>query len=384
MESTYLFSSYSEEKPIYQILNKDEVIAEFKFTDSWPGFELLYSNESSASNSTINLIVEDPLEWLRHRKLPKNREFISDLLSIWNLDSDEMYVKVSHALSLNDTFWVKLRDECVTWADVNLYDNEFNETVANYALTGTGLQGIQFNITSPEFGTNGMLPKCWKHYDKDIYLVKGGSIGYSNSGLEPYSEYYDTQIARRMELYDFIPYDLIKYHGVLASKCKLFTSEQLGYRSFATQIQVDKVSSVNMMLRSLPRSVFDKLCQLIVFDAVICNTDRHLNNFGFLTNNETMQIQDLAPIFDNGLGFSPYWVGNDLEDLVTYSNQYGHCIFGKFLVDTKLYLNQTTRSQLRSLIGFKLEPHPSYNLPEERLELLNKLIQHQVTALLRL
>ena len=34
-------------------------------------------------------------------------------------------------------------------------------------------------------------------------------------------------------------------------------------------------------------------------DALILNTDRHLGNFGFLFDNQTMEVKTAAPIFDH-------------------------------------------------------------------------------------
>ena len=39
---------------------------------------------------------------------------------------------------------------------------------------------------------------------------------------------------------------------------------------------------------------------MLLFDAVIYNTDRHLGNFGLLVDSKTNKIIRPAPIFDNG------------------------------------------------------------------------------------
>lgn len=50
----------------------------------------------------------------------------------------------------------------------------------------------------PEFATNGMLPKCWRREKGQIKLFKGGTSGASNTGNEPYSEYYAAQVANAL------------------------------------------------------------------------------------------------------------------------------------------------------------------------------------------
>lgn len=45
---------------------------------------------------------------------------------------------------------------------------------------------------------------------------------------------------------------------------------------------------------------FEDYASMMVFDALICNTDRHLTNFGVLRNSHTGDVLGMAPVFDNG------------------------------------------------------------------------------------
>jgi hypothetical protein len=47
-------------------------------------------------------------------------------------------------------------------------------------------------------------------------------------------------------------------------------------------------------------------------------------------------------------------------------------------------MGKTQARQLRQLIGFKFEPHPSINWADERLEAIEKHIQKRVRQLLGL
>ena len=57
--------------------------------------------------------------------------------------------------------------------------------------------------SSPEYTTNGALPKCWRRIGGEIVLFKGGSEGAANTGREPQSEFHAAQVAatRRPVLY---------------------------------------------------------------------------------------------------------------------------------------------------------------------------------------
>ena len=74
-----------------------------------------------------------------------------------------------------------------------------------------------------------MLPKAWRYVEHDgIYPYKGGTTGASNTGREPYCEYYASQIAGTMRL-NAVHYDLENWKGITASKCALFTNIDTAY-----------------------------------------------------------------------------------------------------------------------------------------------------------
>ena len=68
-----------------------------------------------------------------------------------------------------------------------------------------------FSTASPEFSTDGTFAKCWTRLDNQIFLMKRGSEGGANAGLEPYSEMYASQLAA-VFCPDSVPYDVVNYH----------------------------------------------------------------------------------------------------------------------------------------------------------------------------
>ena len=64
----------------------------------------------------------------------------------------------------------------------------------------------------------------------DSYLYKSGSDTYE---IEPLSEFLATQVADIL-CRNNVKYELTFYHGRLASRCKLFTSEQFGLAKMST------------------------------------------------------------------------------------------------------------------------------------------------------
>ena len=115
-------------------------------------------------------------EWLRHRILPKHRQYVHYTLEKLGIEYNvRSIITVSKGLSLNDVHWVTDDKDKSTWTKVNLYDNPFSEILARMAFTGMGPGDYSRpkkvdlpKETSPEFTTNGMLAKCWRRVDGQI------------------------------------------------------------------------------------------------------------------------------------------------------------------------------------------------------------------------
>ena len=108
-------------------------------------------------------------DFLDARKAPKHRKHIAELLKKYGCESTENFLRLTHALSLNDTFWVKEPESPLTWNEVSLYRNEFDELVSNAAFDGI-ISSTTLSSTSPEFGTDGAYAKCWQRENGTVYL----------------------------------------------------------------------------------------------------------------------------------------------------------------------------------------------------------------------
>ena len=106
------------------------------------------------------------------------------LLADCGCRSLEGFLQVTHAASLNDTFWVKEADSPLCWAEVSLYANAFDPGITAAALTGSPTPAA-LSAPSPEFTTGGRCPKCWQRDRDGIHLYKAGS---SAAGREALSE----------------------------------------------------------------------------------------------------------------------------------------------------------------------------------------------------
>ena len=241
------------------------------------------------------------------------------------------------------------------------------------AYTGIG-HSRPANSTSPEFTTHGMLRKAWRHIEgKGIFLYKGGTEGAANTGNEPYSEYYASQIARKMGLHA-VQYDLENWKNILASTCELFTDINTAYIPVGRIVKTGGIPACMEYYARISEEALEELKSMLVFDAVIYNEDRHFGNFGILRDNHTGKVTGAAPIFDNGLSLFNYAMEDDLRDLDAYArtraNPYG--------------MGPRQRNQLHRLVNFRFDRHPTLNLPEPRLEAIENHLRKRVRELLSL
>ena len=362
----------------YVLMNKNIPLTSFHLKDI--GSELFtLSNIIKLHNSPYNA-ERELRELLNQRKPAKNREYLEKLLQQMQINSISEYLDISYGLSLNDTLWFKPADTDLTWDSVNHYANTFNETIAEYMLTGQDLAGLHMRTTSPEFGTNGMLPKCWhREEDGQIYLYKGGTSGCCNTGNEPYSEYMCSSILAAMRMENFVPYTLKRYHGHLVSSCPMFTSKEVGYTPVCNYSNPKTFMQIVSLFENL--GLREQFEDLLVFDALVYNTDRHLNNYGFLRDNDTYKVVGMAPVFDNGCSMLPYYTLD--RDIDEYAKKYDYQNSGLSNDDIfALCLKDRHKKMLSRLIDFTFPKHPLFDLPEERVKRLEDLLQRRIQYIL--
>lgn len=353
-----------------------------------PEIEILWYDASQVDKLPLDLELtpESLSKWLRHRTIPKNRAYVHSLLAKCglNLNRPMTIISVCKALSLNDCYWVAEDGDTSTFAKINLYDNPFSNVLAALAFTGYG-SSIRSSLTSsPEFTTNGMLRKCWRRNSGKIYLYKGGTEGASNTGFEPYSEFYAAQVAQAMGI-NAIPYGLSKWKGTLCSTCELFTSKDYAFLPVGRLVTRGGFKSVTEYYQQLGPAYLAALGDMVILDALICNVDRHFGNFGFLIDNKTNQIVSPAPLFDHGNSLFNF-AGQDAWENDTALDEYIRTlqpsVYDDFIGTAKAWMTPEHREHLRHMLQFRFKKHSRYNLPDKRLQMIEKQIQKRARLLL--
>lgn len=349
--------------------------------------EVLSVNEGRKSVFPLDLEVtgDGIIKWLERRVIPKNRAFVDEILKALGLSVNDTkgIIDVCKGLSLNNSYWVVPLGFTGSFKEYNLYENRFSNVLSLVAYTGIGQSHAVFT-TSPELTTNGMLRKAWRYIEGEgIYLYKGGTEGAANTGREPYSEFYACQIAERMGLHA-VHYDLENWKDILASKCKLFTDIDTAYIPVGRLVRTGGIKACLEFYAAISKEAVEELKSMLVFDAVIYNEDRHFGNFGVLRNNHSGKIIGAAPIFDNGISLFNFAMPDDYAHL----DEYAKTRFNPYGVSyenvCREVMGTKQRNQLRRLIGFRFQRHPSINLPEEHLQAIEKQIDLRVRELLSL
>lgn len=323
----------------------------------------------------------DIYTWLDRRNYAKHKEHLRKWLKEWQIDNLIGFIEITHALSLNDTLWVKKADSDLQWEKVSLYQNEFTDVVSKTAFE-KGLSGLRLSTTSPEFTSEGSFEKCWVKEADGIFLYKKSSSGFANAGLESYSEYYASQYSSAI-CRTSVSYDLVKFKGSLVSRCQMFTSEKTGFVPIYKYLDGNKRYPFPEIERFLePYGFSDDFRNMIVLDAVILNPDRHFGNFGFLVDNDTFEILDFAPVFDHNMAMLARAMQMDLELDSPYIMELGHKSGPDFIPAARRMLTETSRKALLELAEEPLKLHVQYNLPKERTDFLEKQVHHQIQQIL--
>ena len=369
----------------------------------------------------LNIELES---WLIKRRASVKRKYIRDIFNVISDVVDPLnYIKMSKGLSLNDSFWVVPADDDSTWEKSNFYENNFLDVISDFVLSGKQCKyydkilevlGIykdkqEFDfVASPEFTTDGNLRKCWIKRGKYIYLRKACDADMvMPDGRSPISmEFYLYQVAEAMGLIH-VPYTLEKKIYPDGTKetvcdCKLFTSDEIGLVSANAYIKhIEPTMYVAMQSPDkreqlfLHQAIANKIgaefySDLMVFDSLVLNNDRHFNNIGVLVDNNTGEVIGTAPIFDSGA--SMYWsrFGAITEEHVKLYLKYDvQKEGGKFLVfneQAKAFLNQRHIPMLSRLKDFEFRQpkDPSLGISSETLRVLNFAIQTRSRQLLEM
>lgn len=357
---------------MYYLMNKDIITAFIIKKDGrW---------KLSHKNAALPIGKFEINEWLEDRKAFKHNHHLKRLMLDCGCETTEGFIKITHAASINDSYWVKSDNEEILWEDISFYKNEFDNTISKLAFEGLGLYGIRISSTSPELTTDGSFRKCWIKEGEDIYLYKRGTSGAYNAGLEPYCEALASEIINYVDS-ESVRYSVVKLHKEIATKCKSFTNEDIGF--VPLRKLVDKNITIEGLLHFFDSlECLEEFQRMLVMDAIIFNVDRHLGNIGILVDNDTQKAIRIAPNFDFNLSMLPYVTKEEFDDIGRKLLDYGPQIGNDFTEMGQRMLTSKIRSELVNLQGFKFSFRGNQDFEPWRVNVLEEMVNKQIKAIL--
>lgn len=225
--------------------------------------------------------------------------------------------------------------------------------------------------------TDGNYAKCWVREDDDVFLYKIGSSRYE---VEPLSEFPAAQLAAQL-CPNYMDYYLDFYRGKLISKYRLFTSEERGLaKAVATFGEKRNVPVILDCFDKLGSG--DDFRRMCVLGALIFNPDRHYGNFGILFDTETMASISMCPVFDHNRSLFPDLDQDQLERPDWYIEKRKSMIGKDFLINARELMTPEIRSDLKNLLGFRFHQRDRITAPQERLNALSAIVNHQIKAII--
>ena len=182
-----------------------------------------------------------------------------------------------------------------------------------------------------------------------------------------------------------ISYDLENWKGILASKCILFTDIDTAFIPIGRIVKSGGLGAVAEYYDGIGGKYSDAIRDMLVFDALTYNEDRHFGNFGLLRDNHSGEIIAPAPIFDNSISLFNLAMPDDYKNLDEYAKTrspvYGGTTFEGIC---GAFITARQSEKLRKILNFSFTRHPKINLPEEHLFAIEKHIRKRASRLIGL
>jgi hypothetical protein len=312
--------------------------------------------------------------WLEKRIIPELRPRIKDLLAAYGLTERFEVTLKNHSLSLSDSYWTKLVDDDISWAEINFFDNSYSQDTGLFLL---GNKNISVDALSPDICTTGIQPKLWIKNNGIDYLMKFGRAPYYQ---EPTNEVVCSQIAMTFPALNAVKYEEIRYADRQASICKNFICKGLelvpAYYVYDQKEDVvgNTYSSLIHKAKNLGMDIREFLNELIILDYIINNRDRNLGNIAFLRDMDTGEFLGPAPVFDNG---NSMWF-NEMPVLNTDLD--GPCKPFAKTFEKQLNLIKSVNIKYSELSFYVAKAVESFKgrMEIERCERIEKLLDHRL------
>ncbi len=251
---------------------------------------------------------EAMVNWLTDRVMPLSREnvkFIHNSLGLEQDSSDKTRLTIAmlcRCVSVLDKYWIRIGDECKTWAEISYGRQHPNKDVADIALHRSS-KDITGSLITPDLTTDGVYAKGWRRYvDGNIWLSKKGA----ESEHEALVEATVSNILDKCNV-EHVHYEMGQDKGQYVCVCPCMTDDKYSivtaseYSSYCDRVELNFIKSI----LDIDAEGYYKMC---IVDYLISNRDRHNRNWGLFMDNETMTVVKLHPLFDHNNAFDTGWM----------------------------------------------------------------------------
>lgn len=293
---------------VHEIMNRDRTVAVVDsgghvriVSEQFMPYDLYLEEEDDIDTLVNNL--NNFYHWCASRVLSLDRKYAKAILNSIGAvqavtDRDRAMISLSyHCVSLTDVFWVKQKEEELSFSDINLYQHSLNEAIVEISL-----RGRQMTVTNrelaPDLSTKGYFPKAWIRKENGFRLLKDGGA------KTVFRELLASQICQCFDVKQVI-YRSCFYDGQEVTESELISSmeyslvSKMAFDIYAVNHDLDTLD----VCRALDPAAY---YGMNILDYLTGNTDRHPENWGFLIDNSNNRYVSLYPLMDFNQCFHSY------------------------------------------------------------------------------
>ena len=247
--------------------------------------------------------------WCASRLLTLDRTYAKEILNSLGkkqavTDRDRAEIAISyHCVCLTDVFWVREKNERISYGEINLYQHSLSDAFVDVSLFGRALTAQNAEMltkldSAGDVATAGVAPKAWIRRDGGFWLLKDGSP------KEVRAELLASRIASCFDVPQ-VAYMPAQFKGETVSACKLITSLEVGIVS-AEYVEIYAENHDTTLMELVARHDLYGYHMMNIVDYLTGNNDRHRGNWGFTVDNRTNRLGKLYPLMDFNRAFSAY------------------------------------------------------------------------------
>lgn len=293
----YLLKRFDEDIAVVN-LSEDGAILDYKLIEKNASFAPLHDPKST-----------DWLHsWWSRRAVPISQGHIKAMLERQGFATSEEYLVKNLGLSLTDYYWICPIGSGLTWANVNLFENDFHDDI-NIAGDETD-SGSDLPHYTPNGSLQGSLEKCWTIRNGKRGMIKGNR---ERQSAESFNEVIAGKLHEMQGFTNYTNYKLIEIHGRpyrFGCFSRLFTSQSRELISaYDIVMSQKKRPDVNYYEHFIGVCAEHGLAEealrpfleyQIMTDFILSGRDRHLSNVSILRDADSLQFASPAPIYDSG------------------------------------------------------------------------------------